>query len=170
MKAWFKWFATRVTEKCACGPSSRVQHRRQFSSRGAVTTVVAVILGRSRSDSRTRLQDLVTVTADDDSMVASQVLGRALTTSFLLCILAIAAVAQFERRRMNFLLSRPLGNMNEEADALSNFKPAGIANDQCIEYDSRGLLRPDCGSEGKGQDQTWRRPALEERPRTTDPY
>ena len=50
--------------------------------------------------------------------------------------------------------------MNDEADALSNFKLAGTANDQRIEYEVRGLLRPDYGSEDKGKDQAWRRHML----------
>ena len=89
------------------------------------------------------------VTAHSDSVVASQVLGRAPAASFLLCLSATAAAAQIEARRMNFVVD--LGNMNDEADALSNFRLAGTANDQRIECDVRGLLRPDYGSEDKGR-------------------
>ena len=152
-KSW-----TRSSSGLQRGSQQETVPYKTISALELVATVVLVILCRSRADSGTRLQGFVTVTAHSDTMVASQVLGRDLTTNFLLFLSTIAAAAQFEARKMNFgcygllgtWMTRPMSSRTSNLQEVRTF----------IDYDVHGLLRSVCGSEGKNKDQTWRRHAL----------
>ena len=100
-----------------------------------LATVVTLILFRPAAEPGTRLRSLVAVSAHTDSMVATHVLGRSLTTSFPLCLVAMEAAAQLEGRRMDLSLDWVPRDANAEADALSNFKFAGFAAENRVECD-----------------------------------
>eukprot|EP00974_Lingulodinium_polyedra_P004556 428246-Lingulodinium_polyedra.AAC.1 len=68
-------------------------------------------------------------------MVATHVLGRSLTTSFPLCLIAMEAAAQLEERGMDLSLTWVPRDVNAEADALSNFKFAGFAAENRVACD-----------------------------------
>ena len=80
-------------------------------------------------------QGVVTVTSLTDSQVASAVVGKMLTTSFPLCLIAMEAAAQMERRGYELSLLWVPREMNEEADALSNLRFAEFSMDRRIEVD-----------------------------------
>ena len=67
----------------------------------------------------------------------TQVLGRMLTTSYPLCLIAMEAAAQMERRRLDLALNWIPRECNEEADALSNLR----FGDFCVAKLSVGCIR-----------------------------
>ena len=76
---------------------------------------------------------LVTVSSLTDRIVASQVLGRCLTTSYPLCLVAMEAASQMERLGLDMRLSRTPREVNSEADALSNFRFDGFCPSRRID-------------------------------------
>ena len=79
------------------------------------------------------------VTGLTDSQVASQVLGREMTTAFPLCLVAMEAAAQLEARGLSLdLLWVPRG-VNQEADALSNLRFEGFSEKHRVNLDLQKL-------------------------------
>ena len=67
----------------------------------------------------------MTVSGLTDSVVATHALGRVLTTSHPLCIVAMEVAIQMERLGLDLRLAWTPRHLNEEADYLSNCKIAG---------------------------------------------
>ena len=133
------WFAARVTPANAPWAFDRGEPFKAISALELLATVVALILFRPVASPSTRLQARIAVSAHTDSMVASHVLGRSLTTSFPLCLIAMEAAAQMEERGMDLSLAWVPREVNTEADALSNFKFAGFSAECRVECDLTSL-------------------------------
>ena len=61
-------------------------------------------------------------TGQTDSQVASQLVGRSMTTSYPLCLIAMEAAAQLEGRSLDLALEWIPRTHNAEADALTNLE------------------------------------------------
>ena len=81
----------------------------------------------------------VLATAFTDSLVSSMVLGRALTASYPLCLIAMEAAAQMEARGLDLSLSWVPREANQEADDLSNFRFLRFAEENRITADFTNL-------------------------------
>ena len=81
----------------------------------------------------------VQVTGLTDSMVATMVLGRDMTSSFPLCLCAMEAAAQLEARGLVLSLDWIPREQNQEADALSNLCFDGFAPGHRIQIDVANL-------------------------------
>ena len=91
-----------------------------------LATVVSLMVFFDSPSGKLNSQGLVTLSGFTDSSVATHVVGRALTTSYPLCLVAMEAAIQMERLGLDLRLLWTPRHLNEEAYALSNIKFAGF--------------------------------------------
>ena len=134
-----EWFAFSLSPESAPWAFERGLPFKTISALELLATVVGIIAFGPASSEGERWDSMVTVSAQTDSQVASRVLGRALTTSFPLCLVAMEAAAQLEARGLDLGLNWVPREVNEEADALSNFRFGGFSEDMRIYLDMADL-------------------------------
>jgi hypothetical protein len=121
-----RWFAVALHERSAPWAYVRGEPYRAISALELFGTVLGMILFDVNSGVGTSGRGAVEVTGLTDSKVASLVVGRELTTSYPLCLLAMEASAQMEARGLSLRLHWIPRGSNQEADDLSNFRFAGF--------------------------------------------
>ena len=134
-KAQSKWFAFSLSPEAAPWAFDRSLPFKTISALELLATVVGVIAFGPNAKKGERWDSRVTVSAQTDSQVSSRVLGRALTTSHPLCLIATEAAAQLETRGLDLNLNWVPREVSEEADALSNFRFAGFSPNMRIDLD-----------------------------------
>lgn len=135
-----RWFATTLTAQNAPWAFCKGEAFRVVSALELLATIVALIAFAPAAPEGAHHRGLIAVTGQTDSMVASLVLGRSLTTSYPLCLVAMEAAAQLECRRLDLSLEWIPRTENEEADALSNLQFAGFDPARRIDVPLRDLL------------------------------
>jgi len=121
-----KWFAVSLNPTSAPWAFDRGLPFKVISALELLATVVSLMLFFPAGSLRHDCSALVTVSGSTDSLVATHVLGRAMTTSFPLCLVAMEAAIQMERLGLDLRLAWTPRDLNSEADALSNFKFSGF--------------------------------------------
>ena len=94
-----------------------------------LATVIGLMVFGPVAPHGTTLRGLVTATSLTDSQVSAAVLGKLLTPSFPLCLVAMEAAAQMEKRGYDLSLLWVPRDSNREADALSNEDFSGFSHD-----------------------------------------
>ena len=120
------WFAVALTEQSAPWAFHRGEPYKAIAALELLATVVALLVFTPSEPAGNCGRGTIVVTGQTDSQVASQVLGRAMTTSYPLCLIAMEAAAQMEARRLDLELEWVPRTHNVEADALSNLEFAGF--------------------------------------------
>ena len=82
---------------------------------------------------------ILCITGQTDSLVSSMVLGKGMTTSYPLNLLAMEAAAQMEDRGIELILNWVPRELNEEADDLSNLRFGSFHKDRRIPVDVGSL-------------------------------
>jgi len=95
------WFALKLTAAEAPWAFDRGRPFEAISSLELLATAVAIMAVAPEADPDEPLAGMVAATAHTDSMVASQVIGRAMATSYPLCLVAMEAAAQVEARSLD---------------------------------------------------------------------
>ena len=132
-----KWFAVKLTKDTAPWAFWHGEPFKAVSSLELFGTVLCLML--FTRDNEATGKQTVSVTGLTDSMVASLVLGKGLTTSFPMCVIAMEAAAQMEHQQLDLQLRWVPRELNTEADALSNLRFTGFSASNRIEADLSSL-------------------------------
>ena len=133
-----RWFAIRLTSETAPWAYAKGEPFKAVAALELLATVISLMVFAPK-DRSTAGHRLVAVTGQTDSMVSSMVLGKGLTTSFPLNLVAMEAAAQMEARGIVLTLQWLPREVNTEADALSNFRFSGFDSKNRIEIDLKDL-------------------------------
>ena len=175
------WFAIALTPLSAPWAFARGEPYKAVAALELLATVMGLMLFSPAIPEGEVQHDIVTVTSLTDSSVASAVLSKGATTSFPLCLVAMEAAAQMEALRLDLTLRWIPRDVNEEADALSNFKFGGFCPSQRLEASMDSLpflVLPDLMSDAsafyaappKAKRPPWRRGGVRKRLRESDPW
>ena len=121
------------------GLSTKGSPYKVVSSLELLATVVSLMVFFPSGSKGKVDSGLVAVSGLTDSAVATHVLGKAMTTSYPLCLVAMEAAIQMEMRCMDLRLAWAPRELNQEADALSNFKFVGFSSEKRCPVDLPSL-------------------------------
>ena len=134
-----RWFACKLTPSTAPWAYCKGLPFNTISALELIAAVIGMLLLTPEVKVGEKSISFVLATAFTDSLVSSMVLGRPLTTSYPLCLLALEAAAQMEARCLDLSLSWVPRGANQESDDLSNFRFLGFAEENHITADFTNL-------------------------------